>query len=61
MNTFYVPFAAAIIAAAKSSEVKAPFNNNLLSQIKGVMVNPENPVNPDSNNWLLHAPYLRFV
>jgi hypothetical protein len=20
------------------------------------MVNPENPVNPDSNNWLLRAP-----
>ena len=48
MNTFYVLFAAAMIAAAKSSEMKAPFNNNLPSQAKGVMVNPENPVNPDS-------------
>ena len=50
MNTFYVLFAAAIIAAAKSPEMKASFNNNLPNQTKGVMVNPENPVNPDSNN-----------
>jgi len=56
MNTFYVLFAAAIIAGANSSEMKAPFNNNLPNQIKGVMVNPRNPENPDSNNWLLRAP-----
>ena len=51
MNTFYVLFAAAIIAAAKSPEMKASFNNNLPNQTKGVMVNPinpRNPVNPDS-------------
>jgi len=48
MNTFYVLFAAAIIAAAKSPEMKAIFNNNLPNQIKGVMVNPRNPENPDS-------------
>jgi hypothetical protein len=53
MNTFYVLFAAAIIAAAKSPEMKASFNNNLPNQTNGVMVNP---VNPDSNNWLLRAP-----
>ena len=56
MNTFYVLFAAAIIAAAKSPEMKASFNNNLPNQTKGIMVNPENPVNPYSNNWLLRAP-----
>jgi len=28
--------------------MKAPFNNNLPSQTKGVMVNPRNPENPDS-------------
>ena len=56
MNTFCVLFAAAIIAAANSPEMKASFNNNLPNQTKGVMVSPENPVNPDSNNWLLHAP-----
>jgi len=48
MNTFYVLFAAAIIAAAKSQEIKASFYNNLPNQTKGVMVNPRNPVNPDS-------------
>ena len=48
MNTYYVLFAAAMIAAAKSTEIKAPFNNNLPSQTKGVMVNPRNPENPDS-------------
>ena len=56
MNTFYVLFAAAMIAAAKSPEMKASFNNNLPNQTKGVMVNPVNPENPDSNNWLLRAP-----
>jgi hypothetical protein len=48
MNTFYVFFAAAIIASAKSPEMKASFNNTLPSQTKGVMVNPRNPENPDS-------------
>ena len=55
INTFYVLFAAAIIAAAKSPEMKASFNNNLPNQNKDVLVNPRNPVNPDSNNWLLRA------
>ena len=45
MNTFYVLFAAAMIAAAKSLEMKAPFKNNLPNQTKGIIVNP---VNPDS-------------
>jgi hypothetical protein len=56
MNTFYVLFAAAIIASAKSPEMKASFNNNLPNQIKCVMVNPRNPDNPDSNNWLQRPP-----
>jgi hypothetical protein len=43
MNTFYVLLAAAIIASAKSPEMKASFNNNLPNQTNGVMVNPENP------------------
>ena len=38
LNTFYVLFAAAIIAAAKRPEMKASFNNNLPNQTKGVMV-----------------------
>ena len=48
MNTYYGLFADAMIATAKSPETKAPFNNNLPSQTKGVMVNPENSENPDS-------------
>ena len=28
--------------------MKAPFKNNLSNQTNDVMVNPENPVNPDS-------------
>ena len=28
--------------------MKAPFNNNLPTQTNDVMVNPQNPVNPDS-------------
>ena len=37
-----------MIAAAKSPEMKAPFNNNLPFQTKGILVNPQNPENPDS-------------
>ena len=51
MNTLYVLSAAAIIAAAESPEMKAIFNNNLPNQTKGVMVNPRNPVNPDSKAY----------
>ena len=43
MNTFYVLLAAAIIASAKSQEMKVSFNNNLPNQTNGVMVNPRNP------------------
>ena len=35
-------------AAAKSQEMKAPFNNNLPTPFSDVMVNPQNPENPDS-------------
>jgi hypothetical protein len=42
-------------ASAKRSVMKAPFNNYLPTQTIDVMVNPRNPENPDSNNWLLHA------
>jgi len=42
-------------AAARGFEMKAPLNNNHSLQTNVVMVNPQNPVNPDSNNWLLRA------
>jgi hypothetical protein len=35
--------------------MKAPFNNNLPNQTNDVMVNPGNPGNPDSNQWLPRA------
>jgi hypothetical protein len=42
-------------ASAKKRAMKAPFNNNLPTKTNDVMVNPHNPVNPDSNNWHLRA------
>jgi hypothetical protein len=39
-------------ASAKSLAMKAPFNNYLPTQTNDVIVNP---VNPDSNHWLLRA------
>ena len=42
-------------ASAKGREMKAPFNNKLPTQTNDVMVNPINPVNPDSNIQLLRA------
>ena len=35
-------------AASESQEMDAPFNNNLSTLFNDVMVNPGNPVNPDS-------------
>ena len=35
-------------ASAKSQQIKAPFNNNLPMSSNDVIVNPVNPVNPDS-------------
>jgi hypothetical protein len=34
--------------SAKSLEIEAPSNNNLPTQTNDVIVNPINPVNPDS-------------
>jgi hypothetical protein len=35
-------------ASAESQEMDAPFNNNLPTPFNDVIVNPGNPVNPDS-------------
>ena len=35
-------------ASAKDLEMKTPLNNNLPTQIGDVIINPVNPVNPDS-------------
>ncbi len=42
-------------ASARDREMKAPFNKKLQNQTNDVMVNPRNPENPDSNNWLLRG------
>ncbi|MDP5089449.1 MAG: hypothetical protein NWQ18_03810, partial [Saprospiraceae bacterium] len=38
-------------ASAESQEMDALFNNNPPRPTNDVMVNPVNPVNPDSNQW----------
>ncbi len=42
-------------ASARGLAMKAPFNDNIPPQTNDVIVNPGNPENPDSNNWLLRA------
>jgi hypothetical protein len=51
---FYPSFRRCVDASAKSLEMKAPFNINLPTLANVVMVNPRNPVNPDSKP---HAAY----
>jgi hypothetical protein len=41
--------------SARGLAMKAVFNNNLPNQSNDVMVNPQNPVNPDSNIQLLRV------
>ena len=48
MITFYHPFRRCVTHRRKGFEMKAPFNNNLPLQTGDVMVNPINPLNPDS-------------
>ena len=44
-------------ASAIGLVMKAPFNDNIPTQTGDVIVNPRNPANPDSNNWLLRAKF----
>ena len=44
-------------AAARGFEMKAPFYDNLPTQTGDVIVNPENPENPDSKSWLLRTQF----
>jgi hypothetical protein len=41
--------------SARGFAMKEPFNNNLPTQTNDVIVNPQNPENPDSNTRLLRA------
>ena len=38
-------------ASARGFEMKAPSNNNLTTPTDDVIVNPKNPVNPDSKHY----------
>jgi hypothetical protein len=47
-GSFYSLFRRCVAASAKCIELEAPSSNNLPTQTNDVMVNPINPVNPDS-------------
>ena len=49
VEDYFIPFFSPMrYASAKSLAMKAPFNNKLPTQTNDVIINPENPVNPDS-------------
>ena len=53
---YFIPFFSPMrYASAKGLAMKSVFYNNLPTQTGDVIINPENPVNPDSNTWLLRA------
>ena len=50
IKDYFIPFFSPLrYASAKGLAMKAAFNNKLPTQTNDVMVNPENPENPDSN------------
>jgi len=53
---FFSFFSPMRYASAKSLAMKAICNNNLPTQSNDVIVNPENPVNPDSKTIRCCAP-----
>jgi hypothetical protein len=56
VDDYFTPFFSPMCnTSARGLAMKALFNNNLLNQANDVMVNPENPENPDSNIQLLRA------
>jgi hypothetical protein len=56
VDDYFLPFFSPMCnTSTKGLALKAVFNNKLPTQTNDVMVNPENPENPDSNNWLLRA------
>jgi hypothetical protein len=56
VEDYFIPFFSPMCyTSAGGLAMKAPFNNKLPSQTNDVIVNPRNPVNPDSNNWPLAA------
>ena len=56
---FFSFFSPMRYASAKSLAMKAICNNNLPTQSNDVIVNPENPVNPDSTTGCCARNFLR--
>jgi hypothetical protein len=58
VDDYFSPFFSPMRYASKGGlAMRATFNNNFPNQTNDVMVNPGNPVNPDSNNWRLRAKF----
>jgi ABC-type phosphate/phosphonate transport system permease subunit len=56
VKDYFSPFFSPMCyTSAGGFAIKAPFTNNLPTQTNDVIVNPENPENPDSNTQLLRA------
>jgi hypothetical protein len=56
VDDYFSPFFSPMCyTSARDLAMRATFNNNLPNQTNDVIVNPINPENPDSNNWLLRA------
>ncbi len=53
LKVYFIPFFSPMrYAAARGREIRASFNSYLHSQTGDVIVNPINPVNPDSDQYL---------
>ncbi|MBU6220403.1 MAG: hypothetical protein KGQ50_07085 [Bacteroidetes bacterium] len=56
VEDYFTPFFSPMrYASARVLAKQTTCNNKLPTQTSDVMVNPGNPENPDSNNWLLRA------
>ena len=57
VDHYFSPFFSPMCnTSAKGLAMKAPYDNNLPNQNNDVKVNPENPVNPDSNQFTWKLP-----
>ena len=60
VDDYFIPFFSPLRnASAKDLTMKATFNNNLPTQTNDVIVNPVNPVNPDSKTGCCARNFLR--
>jgi len=60
VEDYFIPFFSPMCyTSAKGLIMKVPYNNNLPTQTNDVMVNPENPENPDSKIGCCARNFLR--